>query len=136
MVPSKFGFWCEAYRVHRSVKTTRLVAKLRKHVFESPTRMMEDKFDKFVVSVLIPRLRHPFSTKNGLSVLVFADAIWGHDSKHAAGVEDLTKRLIKAIHKQDLGNTRVIISFIQFGNSVDGRKRLEYLDDVGKGYVL
>jgi len=94
---------------------------------------MEDKFDKFVERVLIPRLRHPFSTKNGLSVLVFADGIWRHDPKHAAGVEDQTKCLIKAIHKQDLGNTRVMISFIQFGNSVDDRKRLEYLDDFGQG---
>lgn len=125
-----FGSKPDKRSIHK--RTSELSKRLRKQPFETPRDLMEHNFDHFVDKVLVPRLNRRSGPKKSLSVLVFTDGRWGDDTEKAAGVENPVRRLIEEIVKRRVGRTRVMISFVQFGDDPLGKQHLKYLDDFGK----
>jgi len=120
--------------VRRSSRTTRLMNKLIAHRFKEPTDKMEGNFDKFIRDILIPRLdRCP---ARDISILVFTDGRWGCSLDAAAGVESPVKHLMQHLILRGIGRTRVMLSFVQFGDDPIGKTHLDYLDNCGKERVF
>lgn len=125
-------FGSNADKLFNNKHTSELSKKLQKQQFETGHDLMEHHFEKFVDKILIPRLKRRLGPKRDLSVLVFTDGCWGNDAEKAAGVENPVRRLIETILEQRIGRTRVMISFVQFGDDPFGKQHLKYLDDFGK----
>ena len=127
-------FGSDPTSIRRSGRTKPLINKLNANPFKEPTDKMEGNFDKFIKDILIPRLdRCP---TRDISILVFTDGRWGDSLDAAAGVETPVKHLMQQLILKDIGRTRIMLSFVRFGDDTTGKTHLDYLDNCGKEPVF
>ncbi|KAK3320296.1 hypothetical protein B0T19DRAFT_404801 [Cercophora scortea] len=126
----------------RKSGTKRLAKILRAREFKKPHKMMPSQFELFITRVILPRITStwrsllripsPTSPKKDTTVLIFTDGRWAESPGRAAGVEIPVMTLMRQLVWNDIGPTRVALSFVQFGDDPLGKERLAYLDDCGR----
>ncbi|KAH8894516.1 hypothetical protein GQ53DRAFT_857922 [Thozetella sp. PMI_491] len=133
-------------KIHQGPRVSPLVRVLSKCIYSQMGCLIEDRFSNLIDQVVIPRLESRPARRNSasasssenvkapdpISLVVFTDGKWGVDSNGAVGLQTPIKRLIDYIKEEKLKRTQVMVEFIRFGDSPEGKRHLEYLVDFGK----
>lgn len=132
----ELSFTSNPCHVHRYKKTKKLAKILAKRNFIGNPHIMEEKFDLLVQQIIkyLPYRRWGFNlnlfSRKRLSIYIFTDGNWGDDDK-ACGVEKPLERLMREIKRRNLPRNQVSLHFVRFGNFENGKRHLNYLDDLG-----
>ncbi|KAI0388006.1 hypothetical protein F5Y04DRAFT_241477 [Hypomontagnella monticulosa] len=136
----EISFASDPKKLHRTCRTKKLARLLAANSYAREPNMMEDSFRRLVDNVIIPHL--PFRkfginvnflcTKKPTSIYVFTDGNWGNDELAACGVENPLGRLKIELRKRNLDRNHISFHFIRFGDSEDGRRHLNHLDNFGE----
>ncbi|KAK9425369.1 putative Kinase-like domain-containing protein [Seiridium unicorne] len=129
-------------KIWKKSKTKELLKILEGHEFVQESGMMEDKLGELLDHKISDRLpltfrKHqiPISKKKEVSIFILTDACWDNDLAelpNAAGVKAPIERLMNKIENKGLNRTQVMIQFIRFGDSENGKRYLDLLDDFGQ----
>ncbi|KAK6065260.1 tein kinase 4-like protein [Seiridium cupressi] len=129
-------------KIWKKSKTKELLKILESHEFVQESGMMEDKLGELLDHKISDRLpltfrKHqiPISKKKEVSIFILTDACWDNDLAelpNAAGVKAPIERLMNKIENKGLNRTQVMIQFIRFGDSENGKRYLDLLDDFGQ----
>lgn len=133
----ELAFLSSPSTVYRNRGTSQLIDIVKTHQYEHDSLMTENKLNKFVGHVLLPKLpghlsRRLHSRKKPLTIMVLTDGSWGAGLPGAGGVQEPISVVINTMKSRKIPRTEVMIQFLQFGNDPDGEEYLKYLDEMGR----
>lgn len=134
----ELAFISSPSKVHKKRSTTNLINIVKSHRYDHDAGLMEDKLGTFLEKIVEPKLPHPlarhlpYSSSRPLTVFIFTDGCWGQGLAYAAGVQNPIRELMDTMKDRKINRTNVTIQFIRFGDDVDGKRYLKYLDNMGQ----
>ncbi|XDG09270.1 hypothetical protein ABKA04_008885 [Annulohypoxylon sp. FPYF3050] len=124
------------YCKRREKKLRQLV---QRREYQRDPDMMEDRFNRFIDGVIIPRLpNHVFGininicTRKPTSVYFITDGNWREDDPAACGVEKHIIRLRRELSERNLDSNYISFHFVRLGDYENGKRYLGYLDRFGR----